>query len=183
MFHEANYQAAERTAIVNTSKDRGLVEHLLGRISTCTNTYTQIRHLEMAWLIIIINSFLSCSRMFHLDGDVTITGEGLQNLGLCSALRAFEQGGIFIVSHLLWHGASVFGVRPIRSPFTTRKGMRRTYSNLYPQGCFEMEMQCEDEHHFRHALKKPTQYWFHFSRLSVCDNIGNYNELSIYQIL
>jgi hypothetical protein len=34
-------------------------------------------------------------------GDVTIAGEGLQNLGLCSALRAFEQGGIFIVAHLL----------------------------------------------------------------------------------
>jgi hypothetical protein len=28
-------------------------------------------------------------------------GEGLQNLGICSALRAFEQGGIFIVPHLL----------------------------------------------------------------------------------
>jgi hypothetical protein len=28
-------------------------------------------------------------------------GEGLQNLGLCSALRAFEQGGIVIVPHLL----------------------------------------------------------------------------------
>jgi hypothetical protein len=33
--------------------------------------------------------------------NVTIAGEGLQNLGLCSALRAFEQGGIFIVPHLL----------------------------------------------------------------------------------
>jgi hypothetical protein len=53
---------------------------------------------------------MSCSRIFHLYGDVTITGEGLQNLGLCSALRAFEQGGIFIVSHLLWHGTSVFPV-------------------------------------------------------------------------
>jgi hypothetical protein len=39
--------------------------------------------------------------MFHLYGDVTIAGEGLQNLGQCSALRAFEQGGIFIVPHLL----------------------------------------------------------------------------------
>jgi hypothetical protein len=37
----------------------------------------------------------------HSYGDVTITGEGLQNLGLCSALKAFEQGGIFMVSHLL----------------------------------------------------------------------------------
>jgi hypothetical protein len=38
---------------------------------------------------------------YILYGDVTIAGEGLQNLGLCSALRAFEQGGIFIVPHLL----------------------------------------------------------------------------------
>ena len=41
------------------------------------------------------------SRIFHLHGDVTITGEGLHNLGLCPALRAFEQGGVFIVPHLL----------------------------------------------------------------------------------
>jgi hypothetical protein len=38
---------------------------------------------------------------FRLYGDVTITGEGLQNFGLCSALRAFEQEGIFIVPQLL----------------------------------------------------------------------------------
>jgi hypothetical protein len=41
-------------------------------------------------------------------GDAIITGEGLQNLGLCSALKAFEQGGIFIVPHLLRHRASIF---------------------------------------------------------------------------
>jgi hypothetical protein len=35
------------------------------------------------------------------DVTVTITSEGLQNLGLCLARRAFEQGGIFIVPHLL----------------------------------------------------------------------------------
>jgi hypothetical protein len=28
----------------------------------------------------------------------------------CSALRAFQQGGIFIMPHLLWHGTSVFPV-------------------------------------------------------------------------
>jgi hypothetical protein len=33
--------------------------------------------------------------------SLTIAGEGLQNFDLCSALRAFEQGGIFIVLHLL----------------------------------------------------------------------------------
>jgi hypothetical protein len=60
------------------------------------------------WLIIY--GFTSRSRIFHLYGYVTIAGEGLQNLGLCSALRAIEQGGIFIVPHLLWHGTSVFPV-------------------------------------------------------------------------
>jgi hypothetical protein len=66
------------------------------------------------WLIDwkIIYCFTPRSRIIHLYGDVTIAGEGLQNLGLCSALRAFEQGGIFIVPHLLymWYGASVFSV-------------------------------------------------------------------------
>jgi hypothetical protein len=54
--------------------------------------------------------------MFHLYEDVTITGEGLQNLGLCSALRAFEQGGTFIVPRLLWHGTSFFPVSSEGSP-------------------------------------------------------------------
>jgi hypothetical protein len=52
-------------------------------------------------LIDILYRFTSRPRIFYLDGDVTIAGEGLQNLGLCSALRAFELGGIFIVQHLL----------------------------------------------------------------------------------
>jgi hypothetical protein len=60
------------------------------------------------WLITY--NFTSRPRIFHLYGDVTIAGEGLQNFGLSSALRAFEQGGIFIVSYLLSHGASVFPV-------------------------------------------------------------------------
>jgi hypothetical protein len=32
---------------------------------------------------------------------VTITGDRAANFDLCSALRAFEQGGVFIVPHLL----------------------------------------------------------------------------------
>jgi hypothetical protein len=60
------------------------------------------------WMIdwLIIYGFTSLSRIFHLYGDVTIAGEGLPNLGLCSALRVFEQGGIFIVPHLLDLGFS-----------------------------------------------------------------------------
>ena len=47
-----------------------------------------------------------------LYGSVAIAGEGLQNAYacLCSATMAFEEGGIFIVPHLLWHGALVFVV-------------------------------------------------------------------------
>jgi hypothetical protein len=44
--------------------------------------------MSIYWLL--FSCFMSCSRIVHLFGDVTITGEGLQNLGLCSALRAFE---------------------------------------------------------------------------------------------
>jgi hypothetical protein len=44
---------------------------------------------------------MSRATIFHLYGDVTIAGEGLQNLSLCSALKAFEQGGIFIMPQLM----------------------------------------------------------------------------------
>jgi hypothetical protein len=84
------------------------------------------------WRRLIISCFTSRWRVFHLYGDVTIIGEGLQNLGLCSVLRAFDQGVIFIVPHLLWHGALVFLVSsegpPIQSPLMTCMGMQRTYS-------------------------------------------------------
>jgi hypothetical protein len=45
--------------------------------------------------------FAKTGGIFHLYEDIFITGEGLQNLVLCSAPRAFGQGGIFIVPHLL----------------------------------------------------------------------------------
>jgi hypothetical protein len=51
------------------------------------------------WLIVY--GFTSRSRIFHLYGGVTITGEALQNLGLFLALGAFEKGGIFIMPHML----------------------------------------------------------------------------------
>jgi hypothetical protein len=51
--------------------------------------------------------FFFCFVLFYvplitiLCGDDNTAGEGLQNLGQCSALGTFEQGGIFIVPHLL----------------------------------------------------------------------------------
>jgi hypothetical protein len=110
---------------------------------------------------LIIDGFMSQSRMFHLYGDVIIADGGLQSLGLCSTLKAFEQGGIFNVPHLLWHGTSVFPVSSKGSPFSRllrhtwryglsiltwiltgphsvasydTQGMLRTYSNPDPYG-------------------------------------------------
>jgi hypothetical protein len=80
--------------------------------------------LSSDWLIIY--GFTSNSRIFHLYGHVTIAGEGLQNLGLCSELKAFEQGGIFIVPHLLWHGSCFSGLiqrtTPINRILRHRRG-------------------------------------------------------------
>jgi hypothetical protein len=91
---------------------------------------------QLDWLIIY--GFTTRSRIFHLYGDVTIAGEGLQNLGLCSMLGAFEQAGIFIVPHLLLHGTSVFPVSSEGPPhlvaFYDTQGVWRTYSYPDPHG-------------------------------------------------
>jgi hypothetical protein len=47
-------------------------------------------------------------------------------------LSAFEQGGIFIVPHLLWHGASVFPVSSEGPPhlvasYDTREGVENLF--------------------------------------------------------
>jgi hypothetical protein len=52
-------------------------------------------------LIDYLRFYVPLNQFFTQNGDVTIAGEGLQNLGLCSALRAFEQGGMFIMQDLL----------------------------------------------------------------------------------
>jgi hypothetical protein len=70
--------------------------HIIMQVSSNTNLFR-----------LIICGFTFRSRIFYLYGDVTVADERLQNLNLCSALKVFEQGGIFIVPHLLRHGASV----------------------------------------------------------------------------
>jgi hypothetical protein len=67
---------------------------------------TCIPSFKMVWSF----TFTPRLRCFHLNGEISMTGEGLQNLGLCSALRAFEQGWIIIMPHLPRHGASVIPV-------------------------------------------------------------------------
>jgi hypothetical protein len=71
------------------------------KITTNKQNLCHILNELIVIVIMIVYGFTARSRIFHLYGDVTIAGEGLLNLGLCSALRAFEQGGIFIVPHLL----------------------------------------------------------------------------------
>jgi hypothetical protein len=85
-------------------------------------------------------SFLSVATKYHIFWLFTILRPaqeyftymetsplpGLQNIGLCSALTAFEQRGIFIVPHLLWHGTSVF---PVSSSYDTQGNME----NLSPR--------------------------------------------------
>jgi hypothetical protein len=54
--------------------------------------------------LLIINNSETHLRIFNSNVDVTIApfaSERLNNLGLCSALRAFQREGIFIVPHLL----------------------------------------------------------------------------------
>jgi hypothetical protein len=83
----------------------------------------------------LIVCFTSRSRIFHLYVDVTITGEGLQNLSLCSALGAFEQRGIFIVPHQLRHGVSVFPVSSEGPPHSvTSYDTQGDVDNLFLSG-------------------------------------------------
>jgi hypothetical protein len=95
-----------------------------------SKNYHEWYHIDIKdWLIIYC--FTSHSRIFHLY-------EGLQNLGLCLVLRAFEKGGIFIVPHLLQHGTSVFPVSSRGLPHSVAsndtQGMWRIYSIPDPHG-------------------------------------------------
>jgi hypothetical protein len=87
-------------------------------VSRCCCTVRRFSSDLMLRYRLIIYCFTSSSSMFHLYGDVTITCGGMQNIGLCSALRAFEQVGIFIMPHLLWHGTSVFPVSSEGPPYS-----------------------------------------------------------------
>jgi hypothetical protein len=69
--------------------------------------------------------------------EVTITGHELQNLGLCSALRAFEQGGISYCDTGPQFFRSHPKDRPIQSPLTTPMGLQKTHSNSDPHRAWQ----------------------------------------------
>jgi hypothetical protein len=47
--------------------------------------------------LFVLFCFKPPEQFFSYPAAVTITGDRAANFGLCSALRVFEQGGIFIV--------------------------------------------------------------------------------------
>jgi hypothetical protein len=102
----------------------------------------------------------SRTRIFHLYGDLTITGEGLQNLGLYSAPLSRE--GALSCHTCCDTGLSFFRChsndRPIPSPFMTHKGMWRTYSNLDLQGWY-MYKTDQISHDFLNVKLIRYQFW------------------------
>jgi hypothetical protein len=88
---------------------------------------------------LFIYSFTSRSRICHLYGDVTISGEELHaKFRPMLGAQGLWAGGIFIAPHLLWAcdtGPQFFRSlpkdRPIQSPLTTYMGMWRIYSNPF----------------------------------------------------
>jgi hypothetical protein len=105
----------------------------------------------------------SRSRIFHyIYGDVTFTGEGMQTIGLCSALRTFEQGGGSLSCHTYCDTGPRFfrshpKQSPIQSPLTTHEGMRRIYSNPDPHSVASYGTQWNAEDLF---LPGPSQVCF-----------------------
>jgi hypothetical protein len=83
---------------------------------------------------LIIYGCTSRSRIFHLYGNFTIAGEGLQNLGL-EPLSREEPLSCHTCCDI---GPQFFWFHPkdcpIKSPLTTCKGMLRTYSDSDPYG-------------------------------------------------
>jgi hypothetical protein len=80
---------------------------------------------------VVVYCITSRSWIVHLYGDVTTANEGLQNLGLRSALRAVEQDGKGCLHHATRTDTKprFFWFHPKKHPLPTHKGLLGTYSN------------------------------------------------------
>jgi hypothetical protein len=99
--------------------------------------YVKISWAGRKWLIIY--GFASRSRNFPLIRRRHHCRWRLRNIDLCSALRVFEQAGIFIVPHLLWHGTSVFPVSSEGPPhlvasYDTRRDVEDLFKPRFSRG-------------------------------------------------
>ena len=93
-----------------------------------------VRSTPVQRLFVCLHVFMFYSRIFDSYGDVT---------------EDYEQGGIFIVSHLLCHGASVFAVSSEGPPWFCSfsgqaRGILRTlgYSYLHTHGTMYIYIRC-----------------------------------------
>ena len=67
--------------------------------------------LGLSWkMICFVCCFMFCWQIFRSYREIPLTSEGLQKLGLCSALATFEKKRWFFAPHLLWHGALIFEI-------------------------------------------------------------------------
>jgi hypothetical protein len=73
----------------------GTLNALHGTIGTLNGMLNSL-HRTIETVKGTLNGLHVTLKIFHLYGDVTINGEGLQNRPNYSAFRAFKQGGIFI---------------------------------------------------------------------------------------
>jgi hypothetical protein len=123
--------------------------HLQGKQKTvnwhqCPRSWTKATSLH----------WLSCSRIFSL----------IWRRQFRPMTRAFEQGGIFIVSHLLWHGASVFpvssvGPPPLIASYDLQRKAEHLYSNQDPHW-LEIKKRTKERNIQRnHILKERTYIW------------------------
>jgi hypothetical protein len=92
------------------------------------------------WLVIVLRPALSiCSfPIFQLYGDITITSEGLQNLGYARFSGPLSREGSLSCHICCDTGPRFFRShlkdRPIQPPLSTHKGIWRIYSHQDPHG-------------------------------------------------
>ena len=75
-----------------------------------------------------------CWRVFRTYGDVTITNEELYILDLFCAPMSLEEGGIFIVPHLMRYEAQFLRSYLKNNSFYDKQGVLRTHFNPAHQG-------------------------------------------------
>jgi hypothetical protein len=79
-------------------------QNILYDENICWKTF---RNIVIDWLIAVLRP---AQEYFTYRETSPLPVKGCKNVGLSSALSSFEQGGVFIVTHLLWHRTSVFPV-------------------------------------------------------------------------
>ena len=106
-----------------------------------------ILHLHCQWERLVFHTKIHCFKQVYVCGIAYFPFHSVstpfrfpfcvlvtpQNLGLCSGITAFKQGGIFIMPNLLGHGTSVYTVSaegPSRlHALYDKSGVLRYYSN------------------------------------------------------